>query len=326
MRKLPHFSTVTRSCAHCVRQQQSCLQSTETHAHSCAGSDGTGKWWSHARNLSVCAAAAAQEVQAPEAPAQVCMPSQFALRARALQPWRVPPTWQCMSEVQCTILVHLYIVAVQKCTLQLMLFRSAGDVIARVIVWTHLAHRLLPSSRHLCSVVQVAYEAVIGIETHVQLRTKSKAFCACANAYGAAANSHVCPTCTGAPGALPTVNEEVARLGVLAGLALNCNIAQKSKFDRKQYFYPDLPKGYQISQYDEPLCGNGTLEVQWQEEEKQGKKNKKSVEDQDGWHHTVCVCRCLCVYNCRHSTRPALQAGIVLWQSCTPFLLCACTL
>ena len=135
--------------------------------------------------------------------------------------------------------------------------------------------------------MQVAYEAVIGIETHVQLHTKSKAFCACANAYGAAANSHVCPVCTGAPGALPTVNEEVARLGVLAGLALNCNIAQKSKFDRKQYFYPDLPKGYQISQYDEPLCGNGTLEVQWQEEEKQGKKTKKVLKTK-----TVGITRC----------------------------------
>jgi hypothetical protein len=84
MRKLPHFSTVTRSCAHCVRQQQSCLQGTETHAHLCAGSDGIGKLWPHARNISVCAAAAAQEVQAPEAPAQVCLPSQLALRARAV--------------------------------------------------------------------------------------------------------------------------------------------------------------------------------------------------------------------------------------------------
>lgn len=123
--------------------------------------------------------------------------------------------------------------------------------------------------------LQVAYEPVIGIETHVQLKTKSKAFCACANEYGAAPNTHVCPVCTGQPGALPVFNEEAARLGILAGLALNCTIANVSKFDRKQYFYPDLPKGYQISQYDEPLCENGSLEIFWKEDVKQGKKKKK---------------------------------------------------
>ena len=94
--------------------------------------------------------------------------------------------------------------------------------------------------------MQTEYEAVIGIETHVQLLTRSKAFCSCANEYGAPANTLVCPVCSGQPGALPVLNSEVVRLGVLAGLALNCDIAAVSKFDRKQYFYPDLPKGYQV--------------------------------------------------------------------------------
>eukprot|EP00892_Ulva_mutabilis_P012041 jgi/Ulvmu1/9209/UM005_0309.1 len=122
---------------------------------------------------------------------------------------------------------------------------------------------------------EVTYETVIGIETHVQLKTQSKAFCKCANEYGAKPNTNVCPVCTGQPGALPVFNAEAARLGVLAGLALNCKIANVSKFDRKQYFYPDLPKGYQISQYDEPLCENGSLEITWKEEQKQGNKKKK---------------------------------------------------
>lgn len=125
------------------------------------------------------------------------------------------------------------------------------------------------------SYMQVTYEPVIGIETHVQLNTKSKAFCPCPNEYGAKPNTHVCPVCTGQPGALPVVNTEATRLGILAGLALNCKIANLSKFDRKQYFYPDLPKGYQISQYDEPLCENGSLDILWKEEVKQGKKKKK---------------------------------------------------
>mmetsp|Transcript_26047 Transcript_26047/g.56856 ORF Transcript_26047/g.56856 Transcript_26047/m.56856 type:complete len:566 (-) Transcript_26047:22-1719(-) len=108
---------------------------------------------------------------------------------------------------------------------------------------------------------EVEYEAVIGIETHVQLLTKTKAFCNCASEFGSDPNTNVCPVCLGHPGALPVLNEEMVALAVRAGLALNCNIATHSKFDRKQYFYPDLPKGYQISQYDEPLCCDGHLEV-----------------------------------------------------------------
>ncbi|KAG1658346.1 hypothetical protein FOA52_002119 [Chlamydomonas sp. UWO 241] len=106
------------------------------------------------------------------------------------------------------------------------------------------------------------FEAVLGIETHVQLLTKSKAYCSCPNEYGAEPNTHVCPVCLGHPGALPVFNAESATLAIRAGLALNADIARRSKFDRKQYFYPDLPKGYQISQYDEPICTNGYVECQ----------------------------------------------------------------
>lgn len=104
------------------------------------------------------------------------------------------------------------------------------------------------------------FEAVIGIETHVQLMTKSKAFCRCHAAYGSEANSNICPVCMGHPGALPVLNAEMATLAVRAGLALNAKIRPTSKFDRKQYFYADLPKGYQISQYDEPVCEGGYVE------------------------------------------------------------------
>ncbi|KAL3130343.1 Glutamyl-tRNA(Gln) amidotransferase subunit B-1, chloroplastic/mitochondrial [Trebouxia sp. C0009 RCD-2024] len=106
------------------------------------------------------------------------------------------------------------------------------------------------------------FEAVIGIETHVQLKTHTKAFCNCKSLYGDEPNTHVCPVCLGHPGTLPVLSKEVVRQAVLAGLALQCQIAPQSKFDRKQYFYPDLPKGYQISQYDVPLCTAGHLEVQ----------------------------------------------------------------
>ena len=97
------------------------------------------------------------------------------------------------------------------------------------------------------------FESVIGLEIHVQLNTKSKIFCNCANQFGSEANSQTCPVCLGMPGVLPVLNEEVLEKGIKAGLALNCNIAGYSKFDRKNYFYPDLPKAYQISQYDMPV-------------------------------------------------------------------------
>jgi aspartyl-tRNA(Asn)/glutamyl-tRNA(Gln) amidotransferase subunit B len=106
-----------------------------------------------------------------------------------------------------------------------------------------------------------SYEAVIGLEVHVQLNTKTKIFCGCSTEFGAPANTHVCPVCMGQPGVLPVLNEEVLHKAILAGLAIHANIAEFSKFDRKNYFYPDLPKGYQISQYDYPICQKGYIEI-----------------------------------------------------------------
>jgi aspartyl-tRNA(Asn)/glutamyl-tRNA(Gln) amidotransferase subunit B len=103
------------------------------------------------------------------------------------------------------------------------------------------------------------YEAVIGLEIHVQLSTKTKMFCGCALSFGDEPNIHTCPVCLGHPGSLPTVNEQAIRYGLLIAAALECEAAPRSTFHRKNYFYPDLPKGYQISQYDEPLAVNGKL-------------------------------------------------------------------
>jgi aspartyl-tRNA(Asn)/glutamyl-tRNA(Gln) amidotransferase subunit B len=105
----------------------------------------------------------------------------------------------------------------------------------------------------------MGYEAVIGLEVHVQLKTASKMFCGCKNEYGGAPNAHVCPVCLGLPGSLPVPNEEAVKLTVLTGSMLECNIAEVCKFDRKNYFYPDMPKNYQISQYDVPLCLEGKV-------------------------------------------------------------------
>ena len=105
----------------------------------------------------------------------------------------------------------------------------------------------------------VTWETVIGLETHVQLRTASKMFCACSAAFGAQPNTNVCPVCLGLPGALPAPNEHAVKLGVRAALALGCTVHARSVFARKNYFYPDLPKGYQISQFEHPLAANGSL-------------------------------------------------------------------
>ncbi len=105
------------------------------------------------------------------------------------------------------------------------------------------------------------YEVVIGLETHVQLKTRTKMFCGCATAFGATPNSHVCPVCLGYPGALPTINGEAIRLTVMAGLMLGCRIAPLSRFDRKNYFYPDSAKDYQITQNGAPLCLGGAVRL-----------------------------------------------------------------
>jgi aspartyl-tRNA(Asn)/glutamyl-tRNA(Gln) amidotransferase subunit B len=106
------------------------------------------------------------------------------------------------------------------------------------------------------------YETVIGLEVHAQLLTASKLFCSCGTAFGAEPNAHVCATCLGLPGSLPVTNEHAVRLAVRAALALGCSISGRSIFARKQYFYPDLPKGYQISQYEQPFSENGHLDVE----------------------------------------------------------------
>ena len=106
------------------------------------------------------------------------------------------------------------------------------------------------------------YEMVIGLEVHCELKTASKIFCSCPTAFGAEPNTQCCPVCTGMPGALPVLNRQAVAYAVKAGLATNCRIASHSRQDRKNYFYPDLPKGYQISQFDQPLCENGFLEIE----------------------------------------------------------------
>ncbi len=105
----------------------------------------------------------------------------------------------------------------------------------------------------------VQYEPVIGLEIHVQLSTRTKMFCGCELSFGAPPNTRTCPVCLGLPGALPAGNEQAVHFGLMIGLALGCELAPRSVFHRKNYFYPDLPKGYQISQYDEPLCRGGAL-------------------------------------------------------------------
>ena len=107
-----------------------------------------------------------------------------------------------------------------------------------------------------------AYETVIGLEVHVELATRTKIFCGCSTAFGGAPNTHTCPVCTGMPGALPVLNKEVVNKAIAVGLATNCTITQNCKFDRKNYFYPDNPQNYQISQLYYPICRNGKVEIE----------------------------------------------------------------
>ena len=109
--------------------------------------------------------------------------------------------------------------------------------------------------------IREKYQPVIGLEVHVQLLTDSKAFCGCLNRYGGEPNTHTCPTCLGLPGALPVLNRRAVEYAVLAATAIGCEIREHSVFSRKNYFYPDNPKGYQISQFDKPIAEGGFLEV-----------------------------------------------------------------
>ncbi|HLE57092.1 MAG TPA: Asp-tRNA(Asn)/Glu-tRNA(Gln) amidotransferase GatCAB subunit B, partial [Rhodothermia bacterium] len=109
--------------------------------------------------------------------------------------------------------------------------------------------------------VQGKYGAVIGLEVHAQLLTESKAFCTCSTRFGSDPNSNVCPVCLGMPGVLPVLNMRVVEFIIRMGLATHCTVASRSVFARKNYFYPDLPKGYQISQYEEPICRGGYIEI-----------------------------------------------------------------
>ena len=106
------------------------------------------------------------------------------------------------------------------------------------------------------------YESVIGLEVHVELKTKTKIFCGCSTEFGAEPNTHVCPVCLGLPGSMPVLNKEVLHFAIKAGLALHCDILPYSKFDRKNYYYPDLPKNFQTSQYDLPICLNGYVDIE----------------------------------------------------------------
>ena len=126
------------------------------------------------------------------------------------------------------------------------------------------------------------YEVVIGLEVHAELNTKSKIYCDCKNAFGLEVNTQVCPICMGMPGTLPTLNEKVVESSILMGHALNCKINAVSKQDRKNYFYPDLPKAYQISQAEVPLCQNGYLDILVNGEEKRVGVTRIHIEEDAG--------------------------------------------
>ena len=126
------------------------------------------------------------------------------------------------------------------------------------------------------------YEVVIGLEVHAELSTKTKIFCSCPTSFGASPNTHTCPICMAMPGTLPVLNEKVVEYAVKAGLATNCEIARDSKKDRKNYFYPDLPKSYQISQFDKPLCEHGYVEIDAQGEKKKIRLTRIHIEEDAG--------------------------------------------
>jgi len=126
------------------------------------------------------------------------------------------------------------------------------------------------------------YEAVIGLEIHSELKTKTKIFCGCATTFGAEQNTHVCPVCLGLPGVLPTVNKRVVEFAIKAGLATNCTINNYSKFDRKNYYYPDLPKNWQTSQYDLPIAEHGWVDIDIEGEKKRVRLTRIHMEEDAG--------------------------------------------
>ena len=128
----------------------------------------------------------------------------------------------------------------------------------------------------------MTYEVVIGVEVHAQLRTKSKMFCGCSTAFGRSPNSQTCAVCLGLPGSLPVINNAAVEMAVRAGLALNCTIGHQNRFARKNYFYPDLPKGYQISQYEAPICEHGWIELAVGETKKRVRIRRAHLEEDAG--------------------------------------------
>jgi aspartyl-tRNA(Asn)/glutamyl-tRNA(Gln) amidotransferase subunit B len=128
----------------------------------------------------------------------------------------------------------------------------------------------------------MSFETIIGLEIHAELNTKSKIFCSCSTEFGAKPNANTCPTCLGLPGTLPVLNEEVVNLAVKAGTALNCKINKLNKMDRKNYFYPDLPKAYQTSQFDLPMCSGGNVEIVVDGETKNVRLNRIHIEEDAG--------------------------------------------